>query len=252
MRFQILFSVSRLGRQLWKLLSETNHIFKTKLNPKLKYPLPENVKSHTLEVTRTARWFHIGESPKNSNEIIVVLHGYGQHPSYMLNSLQSLEAPGRCICAPEGLSKFYIRGTNGRVGASWMTRDNRQQEIKDQIAYLTFWLKSLEIAETTPVTLIGFSQGVATAARWSAHCAEFDTLIFTSGQLPPEWGASPPNLGDRLKEIHIIRPKNDEYYTQDAFKVDVNVLNQFGFHVNRHEPEGTHTLNPKLLGEILN
>jgi predicted esterase len=244
--------VSRLGRPLWKSLTEANHIFKTKLDPKLKYPLPENVKSHTLEVTRTARWFHIGESPKNSNEIIVVLHGYGQHPSYMLNSLQSLEAPGRCICAPEGLSKFYIRGTNGRVGASWMTRDNRQQEITDQIAYLTFWLESLEIPETTPVTLIGFSQGVATAARWSAHGAKIDTLIFTSGQLPPEWAISPPNLSDRLKEIHIIRPKNDEYYTPDAFKVDVNILNQFGFHVNRHEPEGTHTLNPELLGEILN
>ena len=222
------------------------------MDPKLKYPLPENVKSHTLEVTRSARWFHIGESPQTSNEIIVVLHGYGQHPSYMLNSLQSLEAPGRCICAPEGLSKFYIRGTNGRVGASWMTRDNRQQEITDQIAYLTFWLKSLEILETTPITLIGFSQGVATAARWIAHGAKIDTLIFTSGQLPPEWVTSPPNLGDRLKKIHIIRPKNDEYYTQDAFKVDVNILNQFGLHINRHEPEGTHTLNPKLLGEILN
>ena len=133
-----------------------------------------------------------------------------------------------------------------------MTRDNRQQEITDQIAYLTFWLKSLEIPETTPITLIGFSQGVATAARWIAHGAKIDTLIFTSGQLPPEWVTSPPNLGDRLKKIHIIRPKNDEYYTQDAFKVDVNILNQFGLHINRHEPEGTHTLNPKLLGEILN
>lgn len=222
------------------------------MDPKLKYPLPENVKSHTLEVTRSARWFHIGESPKNSNEIIVILHGYGQHPSYMLNSLQSLEAPGRCLCAPEGLSKFYIHGTNGRVGASWMTRDNRQQEITDQIAYLTFWLKSLEIPETTPVTLIGFSQGVATAARWSAHGAEIDTLIFASGQLPPEWVTSPPNLNDRLKEIHIIRPENDEYYTQDAFKVDINLLKPLGLDLNLHEPEGTHTLNAALLNKILN
>ena len=244
--------MSRLRRPLWTSLTEANLIFKTKLDPKLKYPLPENVKSHTLEVTRSARWFHIGESPKNSNEIIVILHGYGQHPSYMLNSLQSLEAPGRCICAPEGLSKFYLRGTNGRVGASWMTRDNRQQEITDQIAYLTFWLKSLELSETTPVTLIGFSQGVATAARWSAHSAEIDTLIFASGQLPPEWATSPPNLSDRLKKIHVIRPTNDEYYTQDAFKADSNLLNPFGLDLNLHEPEGTHTLNAAILNKILN
>ena len=161
-----------MKRQPWKLLSEANNLFKTKLDPKLKYPLPENVSAHSIEIKRSARWFHIGESPKNSNEIIIVLHGYGQHPSYMLNSLESLKAPGRCVCAPEGLSKFYIRGTNGRVGASWMTSDDRKQEIKDHIAFLTFWFKSLEIPQSTPVTLIGFSQGVATAARWIAQGAE--------------------------------------------------------------------------------
>ena len=112
-------------------------------------------------------------------------------------------------------------------------------------------MKSLEIPKTTPVTLIGFSQGVATAARWGAHGAEIDTLIFASGQLPPEWVTSPPNFSDRLKEIHIICPKNDEYYTQYAFQVDVNLLNSHGLDINLHEPEGTHTLNAALLNEIL-
>lgn len=248
----ILFSVSHLKQQRWKSLSEANNLLKTQLDPKLKYQLPENVEAHSIEIKRSARWFHIGEYPKNSSEIIIVLHGYGQHPSYMLNSLESLKAPGRCVCAPEGLSKFYIRGTNGRVGASWMTSDDRNQEIKDHIAFLTFWFKSLEIPQSTPVTLIGFSQGVATAARWIAQGAKMNTLIFSSGKLPPEWIDSPPNFSDRLKDIHIIRPLNDEYYTQDSFKLDLNALNQLDLNVYPHEPEGTHKLNSTLLGDILN
>ena len=208
--------------------------------------------AHSIEIKRSARWFHIGETPNNSNEITIVLHGYGQHPSYMLNALQSLKTPGRCLCAPEGLSKFYIRGTNGRVGASWMTRDDRQQEIKDHLAYLTFWFKSLEIPQSTPVTLIGFSQGVATAARWGAQGAEIDTLILSSGKLPPEWIESPPKFSDRLNDIHIVRPLDDEYYTQEAFNADLNALNTLDINVTSHEPEGTHSLTAKLLGDILN
>lgn len=222
------------------------------MDPRLKYPIPDNVEAHSIEIKRSARWFHIGELPNNCSEIIIVLHGYGQHPSYMLNGLQTLIAPGRCICAPEGLSRFYIHGMKGRIGASWMTRDDREQEIKDYLAYLTYWFKSINIPKSTPVTLIGFSQGVCTAARWVANGAKINTLMFSSGTLPLEWSISTPNLSSSLKEIHIIRPKNDEFYTLNVFKEDLSTLKKMDFPIEIHEPEGTHTLNPKLLCEILN
>ncbi|MBK9635339.1 MAG: hypothetical protein IPO64_12805 [Bacteroidetes bacterium] len=40
------------------------------------------------------------------------------------------------VIAPEALSKGYIDGLTGRVGASWMTKEDRTNEIQDYINYL--------------------------------------------------------------------------------------------------------------------
>src|ERR1051325_10016453 len=44
----------------------------------------------------------------------------------------------RRLVAPEGLSRFYLseRATERRVGASWMTREDRLAEIADYLGYL--------------------------------------------------------------------------------------------------------------------
>ena len=99
------------------------------------YPLPKEINSKSFEVKQTARWFHLGQQPSNCGKILIALHGYGQHPAYMMESLKPLldSIENLCIVAPEGLSRFYIKGTDGRVGASWMTRDDRVQDIKDNI-----------------------------------------------------------------------------------------------------------------------
>ncbi|HHZ94005.1 MAG TPA: hypothetical protein EYN28_01990 [Flavobacteriales bacterium] len=218
---------------------------------KLKYPLPENVESHSIEITRTARWFHIGVLPSECQEIVILLHGYGQHPSYMLSGLHSLEKAGRSICAPEGLSRFYVRGANGRVGASWMTRDDRQQEIKDHISYLNTWLQSLKLSKNRHITLVGFSQGVATAARWIASGVEIDKVVFLSGTLPPEWKLKKPQISERIDEIHIVRPLHDEFYSETEHHQALDTLKSQDVVVKSHEPEGTHKINAQILNRIL-
>ncbi|MEZ4763957.1 MAG: hypothetical protein R3C26_12480 [Calditrichia bacterium] len=34
------------------------------------------------------------------------------------------------------MSRFYLQSTNGRIGATWMTREDRENEIADYLAYL--------------------------------------------------------------------------------------------------------------------
>ena len=206
---------------------------------------------HSIEISKKARWFHIGEIPQEGKEVIIVLHGYGQHPAYMLSGLRILEHEGRSICAPEGLSRFYVKGFHGKVGASWMTRDDRASEINDQLAYLNKWWNSLNIDETISVTLIGFSQGVATAARWLGNGMKVDKVIFSSGTLPTEWTHNKPLLDKRINEIHIIRPQDDEFYLLDIHEKEVEKLREFGFNVLTHKPNGTHKLNAAVLNEIL-
>ena len=53
-----------------------------------------------------------------------------------LGYCQALEDESRVLVAPEGLSRFYVNATHGLVGASWMTREDRQHEIDDYVGYL--------------------------------------------------------------------------------------------------------------------
>jgi predicted esterase len=221
------------------------------MDPRLKYPLPENIVEHSIEISRKARWFHVGEVPQDGKEVIIVLHGYGQHPAYMLNGLRELEREGRSICAPEGLSRFYVEGFDGKIGASWMTRDDRENEMNDYLSYLNKWWSSLHIDEAVSVTLIGFSQGVATAARWLSDGMKVDKVIFSSGTLPVEWNQQKPRLDKRISEIHIVRPKEDEYYSLDVHEKEVEGLRKFGFNVMSHKPNGTHKLSSAVINEIL-
>ena len=218
---------------------------------RLKYPLPDNIIEHSIKIARKARWFHIGEIPQNGKEVIIVLHGYGQHPAYMLNGLRGLEREGRSICAPEGLSRFYVEGFDGKIGASWMTRDDRASEINDHLTYLNKWWSSLDIDESVSVTLIGFSQGVATAARWLDDGMKVDKVIFSSGTLPVEWNQQNPRLDKRISEIHIVRPIDDEYYSLDIHEKEVECLRELGLNVMSHKPNGTHKLSYSVINEIL-
>jgi hypothetical protein len=43
---------------------------------------------------------------------------------------------GRIIIAPEGLSRFYRKGFSGDVVASWMTKDDRLDDMEDYVRYL--------------------------------------------------------------------------------------------------------------------
>ena len=132
-----------------------------------------------------------------------------------------------------------------------MTRDDRASEINDHLTYLNKWWSSLDIDESVSVTLIGFSQGVATAARWLDDGMKVDKVIFSSGTLPAEWNQLKPRLDKRISEIHIVRPKDDEYYSLDIHEKEVEGLRELGLNVISHKPNGTHKLSYSVINEIL-
>ena len=93
---------------------------------------------HHLAVTRTARYYQQGELSAQTRRVWFVCHGYGQLAAYFSRHFAFLAStdPGTVIIAPEGLSRFYLQGNGGRVGASWMTRDDRLHEIDDHVGFL--------------------------------------------------------------------------------------------------------------------
>src|SRR5439155_683249 len=123
---------------------------------------------HHLSVSRTARYFTLGERSAAEAEVGFACHGYGQLAARFLEKLRVLDDGTRYLVAPEGLSRFYLSEspTERRVGASWMTREDRLAEIADYVQYLdAVYQEVFGLLDRSQVTVhaLGFSQGVATA-----------------------------------------------------------------------------------------
>ncbi|MBU1820027.1 MAG: phospholipase, partial [Bacteroidetes bacterium] len=104
---------------------------------------------------------------------------------YFIRKFDVLDDGSTLIVAPEALSRFYLNGDFNRVGASWMTREARESEIDDYVAYLESVSKSIfqdYSPEDVQITVLGFSQGTATACRWlNRGQIRCDRLIFWGG-----------------------------------------------------------------------
>src|SRR5476649_2685602 len=134
--------------------------------------------SHAITVPRTARYFTIGPTHGFPRELWIVCHGYGQLAEPFIQHFAPIDDGTRLIVAPEALSRFYldpipVRRTqkNPRVGATWMTKEDRVAEIADQVTYLDRVVHEVKrhLTGAAPrIVVLGFSQGVATVCRWLA------------------------------------------------------------------------------------
>ena len=91
---------------------------------------------HKLTVPRTARYYTLGtpsEAIRISGSFAMAT---GSWARYFLRHFSGLDDGKTVVVAPEALSRFYLNGFSGRVGATWMTKEDRLSEIEDQAYYL--------------------------------------------------------------------------------------------------------------------
>jgi predicted esterase len=168
------------------------------------------MQEHHFSTSRSGRYFTLG-SPAHAADLWFVCHGYGQLAARFLERFRPLEAEGRCIVAPEGLSRFYLTEspTERRVGASWMTREDRLHEIDDYVRYLDGVYAKI-VLRNARVTVLGFSQGTATACRWAAlGSSRVDRLIVWGGEVPPDLDLQ--RL--RVPSLTLVYGTRDEFFT---------------------------------------
>lgn len=158
----------------------------------------------------------LGPEPSAARELWYVLHGYGQLAAPFIEDFRAIDDGTRLIVAPEALSRYYEGDVQARmhkeakVGASWMTREDRDAEISDYVAYLDTVHDSISARLTAgknipdiPVTVIGFSQGGATATRWVASGrVNAARLVVWGSQVPPEIDLA--NAGTKLRRAETI------------------------------------------------
>jgi len=202
----------------------------------------------TFQITtsKTQRCFVQGNISK-SNLLLIVLHGYGQLGAYFLRKFNQL-SDEYYIVAPEGMHHFYLNGSSGRVGASWMTKEARTSDIEDNNKYLDAVIESVKSQKTfEKILLLGFSQGGATAARWSAQRKDIDQLILWASVFPPDIEKS---TFSNYKKGTFVIGKQDEFYDSAAQAKEISNYKNLGFEIIEYE--GKHDIEGTTLLKIFN
>jgi predicted esterase len=204
-----------------------------------------------LQFTQKAVIHRIGNS--RSKKLIYVLHGYGQLSKYFIRKFDSMVEMGFTVIAPEGLHRFYLQGTSGRVGASWMTKENRELDIENYLNYLNeLHSKIYTEKDWEQIIILGFSQGVATAFRWIADGKiKPNQFLLCSGMIPPDVDLNAQNELFKSIDMTYFSGNKDPYKTEEAVTHFQQRLNQLPFPIKMVEFEGVHEVNVEaVMAEI--
>ena len=209
-----------------------------------------NPVTHHLVVPRTARYLTQGEL-EGATEVWFVLHGYSMLAANFLKWFEPAVRPGRVLVAPEGLSRaYYEEGGARRVGASWMTREDREVEIEDYVRYLDQLAERVLAAIPGPpaVAIHAFSQGNATACRWVAFGRiRPASLVLWGGGVPPDlpldrYGATLTKSG-----LTLAIGTRDKYLSAGDVDREQARLAAAGLDPVLHRFEGGHRVDAELL-----
>lgn len=204
---------------------------------------------HFIKTKRTARIYTMGELNKSTKTIWIALHGYGQLPAYFLRRLTPLNDGESFIIAPEGLSRFYVDGMGGKVGASWMTKEDREHEIEDQKNYLDSVVNHFKLeSHGAKINLLGFSQGTATASRWLAGSSlKFANLILWSGGLAHDLELE--ILRSKFQEtlLHFVIGNQDEFIKPEQLKEQEELLKREQLVYTMTAYQGGHQIDKEVL-----
>lgn len=208
------------------------------------------IEFRSLVVPRHARVGIVGDL-ESATEAWLILHGYGMLSQGILHWFRKAERPGRVLIAPEGLSRFYIeeKGVR-RIGASWMTREDRDHEIEDLLGYLDRVTVGL-IDPAARLQLHGFSQGVAAAARWLVRRTRpVDRLVCWAGGFPED--VTPERLRPALaaEPVHLVVGDRDVWVKPEQVLADAERLTVGGVPVALHRFSGGHRVDDGVLEQL--
>jgi len=178
--------------------------------------------------------------PKGSQApLLVSFHGYAESADLDFARLQQIPGADQwVIVAVQGLHRFY-RGRSNDVVASWMTKQNRELAISDNVSYTTSVIESVSKEWSTgTLVLSGFSQGVAMAFRCAVSTKQpVSGLVALGGDIPPELDSE---MLKHIPAVLIGHGSRDEWYTGEKIASDHRRLKAAGVAVEVFTFEGGH------------
>ncbi len=171
--------------------------------------------ARTIPATVHGRFLH---EDRGAARLLCGFHGYAERAEMHLDELRKLPGAGEwSLLAVQALHPFYTRA--GEVVANWMTSQDRELAMADNLAYVRSVLATVPKPET--LVLIGFSQGASMAARAAAFAADCQGLILLGGDIPPDVKEDPTV---KLPPVFLSRGVRDDWYTEGKFKKDLSFL----------------------------
>ena len=187
--------------------------------------------AHTVATTTHGRYLVEASRRDPPAGLLVGFHGYGEPAEAQLDRLRSV--PGAAdwlVVSIQGLHRFYNRRSQDVV-ASWMTSQDRELAIGDNLRYVRNVVEAIARDSRTqaPVVFAGFSQGVAMAFRAACRSErQVSGVVSVGGDVPPELDA--PALS-RVERVFLARGERDEWYTPAKWTADEQRLKQSGVDV---------------------
>ncbi|MDA8930769.1 alpha/beta hydrolase [Bacteroidia bacterium] len=193
---------------------------------------------HHIGYSQRAKYYREGSGKK----LLYVLHGYGQLAKFFIRKFHLAVSLDYTIIAPEGQHYFYLNGTSGRVGASWMTKENREQDIQNYLAYLDAIHAELQQEnDWEEIVILGFSQGVATAFRWLAHNnIKPSTFLICSGLVPPDVDLNIKKVVFDPIQMTYFSGVNDPYRTEASVQEFYDAVAQSQLDMELVNFDGVH------------
>ena len=169
--------------------------------------------------------------------VFIGFHGYLESAEIQMERLAAVPGTDQwTLVSVQGLNRFY-KGRTQEVVAGWMTRQDREDAIRDNVVYVDNVVELTRDGEI-PIIYAGFSQGVAMAFRAAIRGkVKAAGVIGVGGDVPPELLADAQSWFPRVLLMHGAR---DEWYTAEKMGQDYRALRPRVDDVQTYEYEGGH------------
>ena len=211
---------------------------------------------HHISVSRTARYYVLGELA-GATDVWIACHGYAQLARYFVRPFAAIVESGRAVVAPEALNRYYsesapgVHGPDARVAATWMTREDRDAEIADYVAYLDALVDVVRgAAPAARVTALGFSQGAQTVSRWAVRGnAKLDRVILWGSGVAHDVALQEGSM--RGTGVVLAAGEQDRHYDPSRAEMDRARLAAVGIGARVFRHGGGHRITAESLTSLL-
>jgi predicted esterase len=203
-----------------------------------------------LTTKKTARVVIEGSDHPDLKNIWLITHGYGYLAPYFIKKFKTLFGPENLIIVPEALHRFYLNGVSEKIGASWMTSEEREKEVEDNNNYLEKVAEKYiqPIRKKICLNVLGFSQGASVACRWALTTKyQISNLIIWGSNIPPELSKS------RMEEVHpgfnwiYVVGDKDEFISPEKQQEQIRLMRELGINPELLLYKGFHDINDEAL-----